>query len=97
MKCPKNQKVSSYILHNQLYNFKLNFIFSSIKNTYIFIKSLQDPLDLSEALLSLGFGKYTEPSSKLILNDPYWKKYYKFLSQVEGDAKNERLGLWSQR
>jgi len=53
-----------------------------------------DKLDISKSLLQLGFGKYEQPSKK-ILSDPYWKQYNKYLTNTEKSAKNERLGLWS--
>lgn len=54
----------------------------------------KDKVDISKALLELGFGKYEQPSKK-ILSDPLWKQYNKYLTNSEKSAKNDRLGLWS--
>lgn len=51
-------------------------------------------LDLSEALLSLGFGKI-ENIQKHLQDDPIVKRYYKYLQNIEKNAKDQRLGLWA--
>ncbi|XP_055378463.1 uncharacterized protein LOC129610113 [Condylostylus longicornis] len=53
----------------------------------------KDKVDISKAILELGFGKYEQPSKK-VLSDPHWKMYHKYLTNSEKTAKNQRLGFW---
>lgn len=50
-------------------------------------------LDITEAILSLGFGKLVNPPKEL--DDQIMKRYYKYLQYVEQNAKDDRKGLWS--
>lgn len=55
----------------------------------------QHRLDLSEALIGLGFGNLTNETKAL--QDPILKRYNHYLEFIQKQAKKDRQGAWAQR
>lgn len=56
------------------------------------------PLDISKALLSLGFAQSVPVPREIVsAKDKSLQKYFQQLSSTEKKAKSRRAGLWAEK
>lgn len=52
-------------------------------------------LDLSTALISIGFARVDPSYDLLTASDPTWHDYFEQLKRIEQKARNRRDGIWN--